>query len=281
MKSVKQVLCMLLTLLMLLTCAASAFAQETPVEGSADPIALLAESDQIDENEPPAAPDSLKVSAAATTALKLIWRKVDGATGYVVYLYNAKTQKYKKLASVKSNTFKATELKAGTTYSFAVRAYRKADGKNLFSDYSPILAASTKPVAPTVTAKAGTDKVKLMWNKVNGATGYVVYCSTSKKNGYKKLGTTKKLAYAAKNLDCGKTYYFKVRAFKKVNGDVLYGGDSAPVAAKTSLPSTVYVTRTGKKYHLATCEYLNESRSAITLKDAIENGYTPCSKCIG
>ena len=42
---------------------------------------------------------------------------------------------------------------------------------------------------------------------------------------------------------------------------------------------TVYVTKTGKKYHSNDCIYLSKSKISITLKEAKEEGYTPCSKC--
>ena len=41
----------------------------------------------------------------------------------------------------------------------------------------------------------------------------------------------------------------------------------------------VYVTNSGKKYHSAGCQYLSRSCHAIDLKDAIAEGYTPCSRC--
>ena len=42
---------------------------------------------------------------------------------------------------------------------------------------------------------------------------------------------------------------------------------------------TVYITKTGKKYHRATCRYLSRSKIAVSLKDAKANGYGPCSVC--
>lgn len=42
---------------------------------------------------------------------------------------------------------------------------------------------------------------------------------------------------------------------------------------------TVYVTNSGKKYHHAGCQYLANSKIAISLEDAIDEGYEPCSKC--
>ncbi|MBQ7491647.1 MAG: hypothetical protein IJT76_03490 [Clostridia bacterium] len=52
--------------------------------------------------------------------------------------------------------------------------------------------------------------------------------------------------------------------------------------AGRSLPGTggtVYVTKSGKKYHADGCAYLSSSKIAIALDDAKAKGYTPCSKC--
>lgn len=42
---------------------------------------------------------------------------------------------------------------------------------------------------------------------------------------------------------------------------------------------TVYITKTGTKYHRAGCRYLDESKIAIDKADAIKQGYTACSVC--
>lgn len=43
--------------------------------------------------------------------------------------------------------------------------------------------------------------------------------------------------------------------------------------------SVVYVTASGKKFHLDGCSYLNKSKIAITRSQAIADGYEPCSRC--
>jgi len=42
---------------------------------------------------------------------------------------------------------------------------------------------------------------------------------------------------------------------------------------------TVYITKTGEKYHRLGCQYLRESCIAISLAEAIRRGYTPCKVC--
>lgn len=53
----------------------------------------------------------------------------------------------------------------------------------------------------------------------------------------------------------------------------------ALVVSNITTAQTVYVTRTGEKYHADACRYLSRSKIAVSLKDAVRNGYTPCSVC--
>ena len=48
--------------------------------------------------------------------------------------------------------------------------------------------------------------------------------------------------------------------------------------ASADTTSTVYITRTGKKYHRGSCSYLRYSKISISLTDA-KRGYSPCSVC--
>ena len=42
---------------------------------------------------------------------------------------------------------------------------------------------------------------------------------------------------------------------------------------------TVYITKTGTKYHTSTCSYLKNSKISISKDSAIAQGYTACSRC--
>lgn len=45
------------------------------------------------------------------------------------------------------------------------------------------------------------------------------------------------------------------------------------------LSQTVYITKSGEKYHNQGCRYLNKSAYSINLSDAIAKGYTACKIC--
>lgn len=53
----------------------------------------------------------------------------------------------------------------------------------------------------------------------------------------------------------------------------------APSPAAPSGGGTVYITKTGAKYHQGGCSYLSQSKIPIGLADAEAQGYTPCSRC--
>jgi hypothetical protein len=63
---------------------------------------------------------------------------------------------------------------------------------------------------------------------------------------------------------------------------------SAPAAPFQSKPKhkkvqvkdyIVYVTRTGAKYHLDGCQYLRRSQYEMSKREAVNQGYTACSRC--
>lgn len=99
---------------------------------------------------------------------------------------------------------------------------------------------------PVVKATSSYSKITLKWSKVTDAKGYVVYRSTSKKGKFKKVYTCRsgsKTSFSDTSAKFGKTYYYKVRAFryikvkvnKKTKTKLEYGGWSDIVNQKRKL----------------------------------------------
>ena len=71
--------------------------------------------------------------------VKVSWKKVSGADGYVVqYASNSKLKGAKKVTVKKGTTIAKTtkRLKSGKKYNFRVRAYKTIDGKKVYAKYS-------------------------------------------------------------------------------------------------------------------------------------------------
>ncbi len=82
------------------------------------------------------------------------------------------------------------------------------------------------------SVKAGKKKATVTWKKSSGAEGYIVTMATKKNGKYKTVKTIKKASTTkctVKKLKKGKTYYFKVTAYKNTFNGKAY---SKPSAAK-------------------------------------------------
>ncbi|MCI8559638.1 MAG: leucine-rich repeat protein [Dorea sp.] len=182
----------------------------------------------------------LSKTSVDITSVKVSWKKVPGATAYEVYRANSKSGKFTKKAVIsKSSTVNYTDKKltTGKTYYYKVRAVASGTVKTTYSNYSSMKSAKPLPAKiGGVKASAGSKSVKMSWKKAAGVTGYEVYRSTSKNGKYKKVKSISKAAttkYTDKKLKAKKTYYYKVRAYKKVSGKKVYGAFSAVKSAKT------------------------------------------------
>lgn len=116
-----------------------------------------------------------------------------------------------------STTAKTTGATASTTFSkFAVTkpSYITAGS----SSSSAALAKTTLSVKKTDT------KFRFSWTAVSGAEKYQLYYSEDGGKTYKKLGNIAgtKTSAATTKLDMSKSYKFKIRSFKTVNGKRVY-----------------------------------------------------------
>ncbi len=165
--------------------------------------------------------------------VKVSWNKVAGAQGYYVYRSTSLKGTYKKVGTIKkgsTTSYKNTKLTSGETYYYKVSAYRSAKGKKYCGSKSVAVAGKAQPNKVTVTkASHSSGKVALSWKTVSGASGYEIYRSTSKSSGYTKVKTATKSTKSWKNsgLGRGKTYYYKIRAYRTVKGKKVYGSFSS------------------------------------------------------
>ncbi|MBQ8503856.1 MAG: fibronectin type III domain-containing protein [Clostridia bacterium] len=177
---------------------------------------------------------NVKVSKATTNSVTLKWNKVKGATGYEVYQYkNSKWVLVKTVNSATSATI--SKLKAGTTYKFYVRAFKKSGKTKVYGDNSATISAKTS-LGQVQNLKASARKktsITLKWNKVTGATGYYVERYNGKK--WVKVATVKKTTYTNNKLTRSTQYQYRVRAYGTVNGKTATGAYSKTLKARTTI----------------------------------------------
>lgn len=90
--------------------------------------------------------------------------------------------------------------------------------------------------------------LRLAWQKNPGYQGYEVYMATKKNGEFKQIAVVEKNTAAVRNLKVGKTYYFKVRAYKNINGQKEYTPFSEVMATSTKLTkSRITSVKSSKK----------------------------------
>jgi len=213
-------------------------------------------------------PTNLTVTNQETQSISVSWTdNAKDEQGYIIE-YSTDNKTFTEAGRVGANTtaFTATNLQKDKTYYFRVKAYG-ADG--LESVYSNVLTTETKgdPAPPkqcTNPSPAEGESVgtasgalTLTWENATknyyGTVIYLVYFGTDANNLERITTTQAKTVTYTKELEAGKTYYWRVNArndqgvtegvvwsFKTVKGGVLFETDfnTTPEAFAEKYPGT-------------------------------------------
>jgi fibronectin type 3 domain-containing protein len=220
---------------------------------------------------------TVTLTNSSPTSIKVSFTKVSGATKYTVYSSTKKSSGYKALTTTKSTSYTATKLTCGKTYYFKV----KAISGNSSSTSSVVSKKAVPAKLGTPTVSATCSSIKISWTKASGVSGYQIYYSTSKTGTYKKLATTSSTSYTNKSLKLSTTRYYKVRSYKKVGSNYIYGAFSSVVSKKTAhSPSTSWtVTKSATCANTGTksnkCKYCSKTYTVTIPKDDSNHSYGP------
>jgi fibronectin type 3 domain-containing protein len=198
------------------------------LEGSSDPIsletvykfavsgdtALHAEFDRIGAAK-------LSAEASGFKCIKLSWDKISGASGYEIYRSTSSGDSGSLINTVKygSVTSYLDSVASDTTeYYYKVRAYCKAGSMTSCGDLSDEVSATAQNMKPSVTASPdGYYSIKISWDYVPSAAGYIIYRSASETGTFTKLITISNnytTYYSNTGLKKGAAYYYRIQAYK-------------------------------------------------------------------
>ena len=199
--------------------------------------------------------------------VKLSWGKAaDDVTGYRVYRYDKTQKKYVNIKQTSSRSYTDTDVQSGKSYQYKVRCYWTIGGTNYYGAYSSVVKATVPPAQVTGVKlqKRSSLYLTLGWDKISGASGYRVYKYNSSKKTYESVVTLSGgsvTSYKVTGLKDATEYKFKVKAYKKVNGETVWGSASSEYKTCTT-PLKV------KNLKLST------KSSAVTLKWGKTSGAT-------
>ncbi len=171
----------------------------------------------------------ITVASASTSAIKITWKAVPGADEYKIYSGSTLVGTV-EAGKTLAYTFK--NLKSATKYTFKVKAVSDENSSSKAAAVT-CLTLPTKVTKVKISSITG-DSMKLSWNAVDGATGYIVERYDAAKKTYVRAGKTSSLSLTVTGLDSYTKYRFRVKAYK-TDSTTVYGDYSDSVSATTKL----------------------------------------------
>ncbi len=149
-----------------------------------------------------------KISSLANIngGVEIKWNTLKYADGYRVYR-KTKNTGWTRIGNTEDNTFKDTNVKSGTAYTYTVRC---VDEDGNFASYFNNGKSVTFVKTPTINKIENTATgSKISWGKCSGASKYRVYYLKNK--SWKALGNTTATSYTHNKPVNGTTYTYTVR----------------------------------------------------------------------
>lgn len=176
-----------------------------------------------------------KVKSVTYNSVTITWSEVKGADGGYQVQRSTDGKKWTTLtSSTKSTSYTDKKLTTGKTYRYRVRAIDKGLLRSTYSSWSSVVKGKPVPAkVKTVKSSPTKNSVKLSWSKVSGASGYVVQRYSKKK--WTTYKTTTKTSMTISKLTLGKTYSFRIRAYRTVSKKKVYGDYSSTIKTGPAL----------------------------------------------
>ena len=188
-----------------------------------------------------AATEDFLTGATGYTMFEDVSKKVTGITtdNQALYQYITKDLKGKISAAYENKAGRIdyiklarqsqidAEIEAGVTEKIKNYSQEMAALREKIELQNQIIAVRSVTIKQSSSLKksGSTRKVKLSWSLSQDIDGmkYQIYKSTKKNSGYSKIYTTSKQTFTnTSGLTKGKTYYYKVRGYKYINGKYYY-----------------------------------------------------------
>lgn len=174
------------------------------------------------------------------------WSGDSFATGYELYRSTNKKKGYKKIATMYGSSYNDKKAKSGTYYYKLKPFWRDTKtNKVYYGKMSDPMGVKIRLSAlNTWTSHKGTNKIKISWDKVKGATNYEVYVKSNLAgDAYKLYKKTTGTECTVKGLS-EDSYSYQVLAYK-VSGGVkqYYVSSSGTMYKSLYAPENVRITK--------------------------------------
>ena len=186
-----------------------------------------------------------------SSGIRVSWEKDSSKSGYRIYRKAGNASKWTMVKEIKKasrTSWIDKDTSNGTKYTYKVRTFKK---KKIYSSKkTATIYRLDKPLIDSLTL-SGIKQIKLKSNRNKKVSGYEIKYSVSSK--FKNSRTIKVKGKTASrkisDLKSGKTYYFKIRAYKVSGKKKYYSSWSEPASLKARNYYNVYTLDTWTSLH--------------------------------
>ncbi len=210
-------------------------------------------------------------------SIRINWTPVKNAQGYRIYRRTSANGSWIRIGRItkqSSSSFVDTTAATGTKYYYTVRATCTYGNTMKFSGYNTT-GVTGKAVlgTPQFTGRSVVygQGVKLSWNKVPGATGYVIGRSTSANGTFVKVGAPSGSTTSLIDKDAGRYryVYYRIRAYRTVGGKNVFGGFSNVI----SIYSSYYAIEATDYLSTQSIDVVNDATILVSKLEGMRMGY--------
>lgn len=174
--------------------------------------------------------------------IQVKYTKAEGVSGYRIQYADNSSMSGAKMVTISGNTSTSkviSGLTNGKTYYVRIRTYQEVSGTTYWSNWSAKKSAKVvqNPYPTSVSSLTNVSgrKMKVVWKKVSTCGGYRIQYSLNSDMSNGTLVTISGANNTSKTitgLKKGKTYYVRVRTFRKVSGTTYWSKWSAKKSVK-------------------------------------------------
>lgn len=168
-------------------------------------------------------------------SIKISWERPAGGynvQSYILYRATSENGTYSNIQTISGSLQDShdSNIEEGKKYYYKVRAYdARIGGHSGYSNKNSGYSRGNVKAPAGVKASDGsyTDKIKISWNSVSGASKYYIYRATSSSGSYSMVNNTSSTYYDDRGVTVGKKYYYKVKAYNSSAGKSNYSSYSS------------------------------------------------------
>lgn len=183
----------------------------------------------------PASVTGLKAVSNGLRSVKLSWNAVSNVDGYIIYR-QIENGKFEYRYIVSNTGFIDNTAQTGVYNYYRVYPYKMVNGKRIVGKSNQYVYSKPvpKPVTNLKIARNSNRGLTLSWSKSDDVDGYIIYHQNEYEGKFSYLGMTSNLRYNHNNIYDADYHFYRVYAYKNVNGKRLVSGSTTYVYGKAN-----------------------------------------------